>query len=115
MRARSHETGHGPAVRAHHVVGVVHVLDIDGDRGDVCHAIEVEMERCGAHALLVDLTGDDISEEDAAQIIATLGESQVGEWHTAEGADRVEAEGPPVRRLWHDDGREILIRGGGAP
>jgi hypothetical protein len=114
MRTRSHETGHGPAVRAHHVVGVVHVLDIDGDRREVCHAIEVEMAKCEAHALLVDITGDEISEEDAARIIARLGESRAGEWHTAEGVDARE-DSPSVRRLWHDDGREILIRGGASP
>jgi hypothetical protein len=115
MLAGSHDTPHGSAVRAHRVAGVVHFVEVDGDLDDVLAVIEVEMNRCQVRALVIDLTDDIgltddavISEHDAMRIIATLDDPRLeGNWHTCEQAG--EGSASTLRRLWHDDGREIHI------
>ena len=43
-------------VVSHRCAGVVHVVEVAGGVGDVLDAIHAELDECGAHALVVDLT-----------------------------------------------------------
>lgn len=56
MLASSHDASpHGPVV-SHRCAGVVHFVEVEGGVDNALDAIRAELDECGAHALVVDLT-----------------------------------------------------------
>ena len=47
-----------PHAAGHRRAGTIHIVDVDADLNQLLAAIEFELERCGAPALVVDLLGD---------------------------------------------------------
>lgn len=56
MLANTHDVSPQGPVVSHRCAGVVHVVEVGGGVGDVLDAIHTELDECGAHALVVDLT-----------------------------------------------------------
>lgn len=96
MLANTHDVSlQGPVV-SHRCAGVVHVVEVGGGVGDVLDAIHAELDECGAHALVVDLTrGVTVTATDVDRIAWDL---------ENRGIDRLQ-----IRMDESEDGQSIAI------
>jgi hypothetical protein len=111
MKTRSPDRSQRLGVDAHRVAGVVHIIEVSGDADAILAAIQYEIEQCQARALVVDVNeATAISERDAARIIAALNDRRLdGHWQICLEGRPQEGDASELARIWHTDGREIVI------